>query len=267
MRKAFIENWFPTAVIAVGVIVIIGLFNGCSNPAPVPETTPPTEVVPAPNPPPSSCSVYYTQSKLSTIFTSSSATNIEKFSKGFAYACKFGIKDKSHEAMYLATVLTEVGTDLVGVRENLNYSCDALPSIFSYYKDHGGYNDDGRCNGHDANQPTIGAKIYANRLGNGDVGSGDGYTYRGGGYAQTTGYYNYNVIVVGVNNRVGTSYTTHNFADNITNTYVANLGGMGYWLQVGAENCGTMSCVTDKWNMYTESRQERENNYNRIMSY
>ena len=185
------------------ILMTAFLVAACSNPAPIPEGNPPIEVVPAPNPPPSSCSVYYTQGKLSTIFTSASSTNLEKFSKGFVYACKFGIKDKDHEAMYLATVLTEVGSDLVGVRENLNYSCDALPSIFSYYRDHGGNNEDGRCNGREANQPTIGSKIYADRLGNGSVASGDGYTYRGGGYAQTTGYYNYNVIVQAVINVQG----------------------------------------------------------------
>ena len=240
-------------------ILMLTMVVGCSEP--IPEGNPPESIE---TQKPSTCDNYYTRDKVAQIFTSASSIHLDEFSKGFSYGCKFGIVDKNHEAMYLATVLTEVGTDLIGVRENLNYSCEALPSIFSYYRDNGGYNDDGRCNGHDANQYTIGSKIYANRLGNGSVSSGDGYTYRGGGYAQTTGYYNYNVIVVGVNNHVGSSYTTHDFADNITNTYVANLGGMGYWLQVDAESCSTMSCVTDKWNKYTESRQERENNYNRI---
>ena len=166
--------------------------------------------------------------------------------------------------MYLATVLTEVGTDLVGIRENLNYSCDALPKLFSYYKNNGGYNTDGRCNNHNANQPIIGAKIYANRLGNGDVLSHDGYSFRGGGYAQTTGRYNYQVIVNAVNHYTSRSYVVTDFADNITNPYIANLGGMGYWLQSKAYECGTMNCVNDKWNYYTDSREERNENYTYI---
>ena len=240
--------------IIVLTLALMLALTGCSQATP--DTAPQPETAK-----PGLCSIYYTEDILSTIFTTSSSTNLREFSNGFAYACKFGIVDKQHEAMYLATVLTEVGSDLVGVRENLNYSCDALPQIFSYYRDHGGNNDDGRCNGREANQPTIGSKIYADRLGNGSVASGDGYTYRGGGYAQTTGYYNYNVIVQAVNKRAGTTFSTHDFADNITNTYVANLGGMGYWAQVDAGSCSTMDCVTDKWNKYTESRQERDDNY------
>ena len=258
MRKTLLS----TSLIA---LLAVGLLAGCSNDAPIPEGTPPTEVVvPGDKPKPTACSIHYSKATLGSIFISASSDTIDKFYKGFVYACKFGINDKDHEAMYLATVLTEVGTSLVGVRENLNYSCDALPSIFSYYRDNGGYNDDGRCNGHDANQPTIGSKIYANRLGNGSVSSGDGYTYRGGGYAQTTGYYNYNIIVDGVNKRVGTNFNTSHFADSITNPYVANLGGMGYWMQVNAGACSSMDCVTDKWNMYTESRSERQANYDKI---
>jgi putative chitinase len=41
------------------------------------------------------------------------------------------------------------------------------------------------------NPVKIGNKIYANRMGNGDDASGDGYKYRGRGYIQLTGKENY----------------------------------------------------------------------------
>ena len=204
---------------------------------------------------------YTSKSKLKTIFKTATPESINKFYESLQYGHNFGLVSKMNEDMYLATILTEVGTDLVGVRENLNYSCSSLKTMFSYYSKNGGYNDDGRCNNHDANQPAIGNKAYSNRLGNGGVSTGDGYRFRGGGYAQTTGRYNYQVIVDGVNKLIGSSYTVDNFADNIHKPYIANLGGMGYWYQVDAGSCDTMDCVTDKWNKYTKSREERNSNY------
>jgi len=202
--------------------------------------------------------------ELKTIFNTATEGDLSKFYKSMHYAYYFGIIDEIHEDMYMATVLVEVGSDLVGVRENLNYSCSALPSMFSYYKNNGGYNTDGRCEDHSANQVVIGNKIYADRIGNGNVASGDGYRFRGGGYAQTTGRYNYQTLVDIVNLRIDAAYTADNFADNIHKPYVANLSGMGYWFQVNAEDCSTMDCVTDRWNKYTDSREERNDKYNWI---
>jgi putative chitinase len=71
------------------------------------------------------------------------------------------------------------------LRENLNYSASALSSLFSKYftaQEFGLY----------ARQPEkIANRIYANRMGNGDEQSGDGWAYRGRGIIQLTGKANY----------------------------------------------------------------------------
>lgn len=69
--------------------------------------------------------------------------------------------------------------------ENLNYSATGLKSVF------GKYFPDNLSELY-AHQPhKIGARVYANRMGNGDEASGEGYKFCGRGALQTTGKENY----------------------------------------------------------------------------
>ena len=69
--------------------------------------------------------------------------------------------------------------------ENLNYSADRLLKVFPKYFDVGSA-------GLYARKPEkIANRVYANRMGNGDEASGDGWKFRGRGYFGLTGRYNY----------------------------------------------------------------------------
>lgn len=77
--------------------------------------------------------------------------------------------------------------DYKTLEENLNYRADSLERVFSKY-----FSRAGRNAAEYAGQPEAIANIvYANRLGNGDTASGDGYFFRGGGPIQLTGRANY----------------------------------------------------------------------------
>ncbi|MCZ6644594.1 MAG: SH3 domain-containing protein [Gammaproteobacteria bacterium] len=70
--------------------------------------------------------------------------------------------------------------------ENLNYGADGLRITFGkYYKTKKAAED------HHRKPSKIASHVYANRLGNGDEASGDGWTYRGRGLIQLTGKSNY----------------------------------------------------------------------------
>lgn len=99
---------------------------------------------------------------------------------------KYEINTVNRVAGFFAQCAHESGNFKVKV-ENLNYSADSLNRVFpKYFKNAGG----------DANlyarQPEkIANRVYANRMGNGDESSGDGWRYRGRGFIQLTGKDNY----------------------------------------------------------------------------
>jgi putative chitinase len=69
--------------------------------------------------------------------------------------------------------------------ENLNYSADGLQKIFGKYFDAASAAKAAR------NPEKIANRVYANRMGNGNEASGDGWKYRGRGALQLTGKDNY----------------------------------------------------------------------------
>lgn len=100
-------------------------------------------------------------------------------------AASMQIADQRHVAYVLATPMIETGGTYQPIVENLNYSEQGLRRTFPKYfsvADAKAY----------ARQPQrIANRAYANRMGNGDEASGDGWKYRGRGYCQITGKNNY----------------------------------------------------------------------------
>jgi putative chitinase len=88
-------------------------------------------------------------------------------------------------AYALATAYHETGRRMVPIVENLNYSAAGLRNTFPKYfsaADAAKY----------ARKPeAIANRAYANRIGNGDEASGDGWRFRGRGHVQVTGRANY----------------------------------------------------------------------------
>lgn len=101
------------------------------------------------------------------------------------WAYVFGINTPLRVAAYLSNVLVE-SNYLRSSVENLNYSAEGLLKTFpKYFK---GIDEANKY----ARQPEkIANKVYANRMGNGNEASGDGWRYRGRGLIQLTFRSNY----------------------------------------------------------------------------
>lgn len=102
---------------------------------------------------------------------------------------EFGIDTPSRQAAFMAQVAHE-SKQLSALEENLNYRPQAILDTFNTKSltrfTHAQAEMYGRTAEHPANQRMIANIAYANRGGNGDVASGDGWKYRGAGLIQLT---------------------------------------------------------------------------------
>ena len=88
-------------------------------------------------------------------------------------------------AAFVAQVAHESG-QFNFVKENLNYSSKGLMGTFKKY-----FPNEALAKQYERKPEKIANRVYANRMGNGDESSGDGYRYCGRGLIQLTGKNNY----------------------------------------------------------------------------
>ncbi len=120
-----------------------------------------------------------------------------------------GIDTPLRVAHFLAQVLHE-SAKLKFVAENLNYSEKALLRVFKKYF------TPALAKKYARDPERIGCRVYANRMGNGDEASGEGFRYRGRGLIQLTGKTNYRAFakwieddIVADPDRVADKYAVH----------------------------------------------------------
>lgn len=98
---------------------------------------------------------------------------------------KFNITTSLRLAHFLAQCSHESG-NFNSIRENLNYSAKGLMATFPKY-----FPTEALAKQYERQPEKIGNRVYANRMGNGNEASGDGFKFRGRGYIQLTGKENY----------------------------------------------------------------------------
>lgn len=141
---------------------------------------------------------------------------------------RFSINTPSRIAAFLGQCMVE-SDNLIHTEENLFYSDPAriylvFPAHFTGAPDAAAYAK---------NPAKLGARVYADRLGNGGEASGDGYTYRGRGLLQITGRDNY------ADASSGLAHDYVNFPDLVSTPPDACLTAAWFW------NCNKLNLLAD----------------------
>ena len=97
----------------------------------------------------------------------------------------YDINTPARVAAFIAQCAHE-SADFVFIKENLNYRASTLVKVFSKY-----FPTEAAAAAYAGRPEKIANRVYANRMGNGDEASGDGYRYCGRGLIQLTGKDNY----------------------------------------------------------------------------
>lgn len=129
---------------------------------------------------------------LSQIFTAASAEHLQSIvSEINENIVSYKLDTALRTSHFFAQVREEIGNS-ARFTESLNYSPAGLSATFSYFarnpEEAQAY---GRVDGRHADQEAIANRAYADRNGNGDLASGDGWRYKGRGLKMTTGRANY----------------------------------------------------------------------------
>ncbi len=102
------------------------------------------------------------------------------------YCDEYEINTNKRLATFLANIALE-SQEFTHIEENLNYSAERLAVVWpTHFKSYDG-SPNPKANFCAHNPVALGNFIYANRMGNGDEASGDGYRHRGLGLSQLTG--------------------------------------------------------------------------------
>ena len=184
----------------------------------------------------------------------------------------FGINTNLRLAHFLAQVREEIGEEFKPISENLNYSNTALKNLFEVFKQKPELADKYGRNIQPANQEMIANIAYANRLGNGNIESGDGWRYRGAGVLQITGKHNYQEVQRRIDKYAPTSnIDIIMYPKDIHTLEGSILAGLGFWIwkdlyrladkgtsEIDVDN------VTRVINLHTESYLNRRQHFNKI---
>ena len=168
--------------------------------------------------------------------------------------CKaFEITSPKRVAAFLAQIAHESG-EFRNVDENLNYSAKGLMQTFPRY-----FPNEEIALKYQRKPHSIANKVYANRMGNGDEASGDGWKYRGKGLIQLTGKDNHKAC----GDAIGEDFVA--FPDRLLMPVNAALSAGWFWKVKSLNSLadeGDITTISKRINGGVIGLEERKSKYN-----
>lgn len=209
-----------------------------------------------------------TGDRLSSVFPAADADKLSAVARELDLRVVSGqIDTRERMVHFLAQMRQEAGSDAQLV-ENLNYKPSSLRAIFTYFADHPDAADRyGRVEGaHRADQVAIANLAYANRNGNGDAATGDGWTYRGRGLFHLTGRGHYRDFTEWHETTFGGGIDFEAEPDLASEPMYAARSAIFFWLTNGLPELAdagltdeATDAITARINLHTASYEDRRN--------
>lgn len=134
---------------------------------------------------------------------------------------KFGITTNLRLSHFIGQLTAE--SNLKPIEENLRYSRKRILEVFKKY-----FPNPGDAVFAEFNPQYLANRVYANRMGNGNANSGDGYRFRGRGFIQLTGRNNYTALTKWAqNNGLNVDYVKN--PDLLLREADSLIGALWFW--------------------------------------
>jgi putative chitinase len=152
---------------------------------------------------------------------------------------KYGVNTSLRKAHFMAQIEHESG--LKPIDESFNYKPERLHLIFKKY-----FPTIALANAYAGNKIKIANRVYANRMGNGNEASGEGYKYHGRGFIQLTGKDNYKAFAK------ATGIDVVTYPDLLLDEQYAIIAALHFWKSNGLNALADkddLDAVSDKINI------------------
>ena len=139
----------------------------------------------------------FTSDRLASVFPDADSDRLTAIARELDLRIVSGQLDTRERLIHFLAQMRQEAGARARLEENLNYNPQGLRNTYRFFSENTEEAERyGRTDDHPADPVAIANLTYANRNGNGDVASGDGWTYRGRGLFQLTGRANYHAFSV-----------------------------------------------------------------------